>query len=634
MKRLIVFVFLCQVLLSGYAQQYQVSLIPDSLLRNADAVKRMEEMQIQFKAEDKVIVKRKYAITILNEQGSKHAQYQNSYSSLEGLSDISGNLYDAAGKKIKSVKRRDIADLSSSDGFSLMLDDRIKVHNFNHNQYPYTIEYEDQQQLKGSYFLPYWSPVDDERFSVEKSMFRVEFPAGYDMRYKELNLTDGAVSAEVSNNKTLQWTLTGKKAFVFEPFQPPFNELAPAVYLGASSFYFGGFNGNMKTWFDFGKFQIQLNKGKDELPDRIKADVKRIVTPLATTEEKVSGLYAYMQQNTRYISVQLGIGGWQPFEAKYVANNRYGDCKALSNYMVSLLKEAGIKAHYVIVNAGNNRMGLREDFPAPYFNHVICCVPNGKDSIWLECTSQTSPAGYMGSFTGSRNALLVGDDGGYVVSTPYYREADNKQIRLVKGTVDKDGNLQATVTTVFTGIQQEEAHSLIHDASNSDREKYLNTALGLPTYTILKHSYAESPGKIPVITETLELQAPSFASMTGKRLFIQPNLFNKSRTRLSSETVRKFPVVFSLGYTDEDSVVVAIPNGYTAESLPKPVSIQTDFAAYTIRYTVENNQIIMVRKHTRKKMRLDASAYKDVVSYYDQIIRADAGRVVLVKKEE
>ena len=59
-----------------------------------------------------------------------------------------------------------------------------------------------------------------------------------------------------------------------------------------------------------------------------------------------------MQNNTRYISIQLGIGGWRPFEAAYVASKGYGDCKALSNYMYSLLKEAGILSYYTLVKAG------------------------------------------------------------------------------------------------------------------------------------------------------------------------------------------------------------------------------------------------------------------------------------------
>jgi len=85
--------------------------------------------------------------------------------------------------------------------------------------------------------------------------------------------------------------------------------------------------------------------------------------------------------------------------------------------MVALLKEANIKANYVLIAAGDDQPDMLTDFPSPYFNHATVCVPMDKDSIWLECTSQTLPAGYIGSFTGNRHALLINELGGQIVTT-------------------------------------------------------------------------------------------------------------------------------------------------------------------------------------------------------------------------
>src|SRR5215831_13378381 len=95
-----------------YSQDYNVILIPDSLTKNSNAVKRFEELHVIIKSVEKMIVKHKYAITILNERGDDYAAYYNDYNKLHDLSDISGALYDAFGKKIKGVKKKDITDVS------------------------------------------------------------------------------------------------------------------------------------------------------------------------------------------------------------------------------------------------------------------------------------------------------------------------------------------------------------------------------------------------------------------------------------------------------------------------------------------------------------------------------------------
>lgn len=88
------------------AQIYNVLLIPDSLLKHANAVMRTEEYNISIKSIGSAIVKQKYAITVLNENGDKFAQFTTFYSQFVKINDISGKLYDASGKLIKSVKKK------------------------------------------------------------------------------------------------------------------------------------------------------------------------------------------------------------------------------------------------------------------------------------------------------------------------------------------------------------------------------------------------------------------------------------------------------------------------------------------------------------------------------------------------
>lgn len=627
--------FSCSVicfLVYGYAQDYAVSFIPDSLKTNASVVKRKEEIYVVIKSISKAVVKRKYAITILNEKGDDYAQYANSYTKLISLSDISGKLFDADGKLIRSIKRKDIADMSVGDDVSLLTDLRTKSFSFYHRNYPYTVEFEDEQVFDGIFFLPKWIPVEDEKMSVQESRFIVETPTDYVLRYKQFSYS-GEPVIKSDKDKVYVWGIKMYKAISEEVLRPDWRDITPTVYIAPTEFSIGEFKGDMSTWKSFGQFMNQLNAGKDVLPESVKQAVKEIAAKYATTKEKVSAIYEYMQKNTRYISIQLGIGSWQPFDAKYVASNKYGDCKALSNYMVSMLKEVGIRTHYVLINAGESAREVVEDFPSPNFNHAIACVPEGKDTIWLECTSQTVPVGFMGSFTGSRKALVINEDGGHVVLTKNYHSNDNQQFRKVEGVIDVNGNLKAKLTTTFTGEQQELPHSLIHEATEEQRKKYLNNVISLPTYKVVNIDYTEQKQSNPFIRESLTIECPDFVSVTGKRLFIQPNLFNKFNTRLPETEKRMYPIVLKANYTDWDTVLITIPDGYTVESLPKPVNLKSSFGEYAISFSVKDKLVEMIRFNKRFKQTLPATAYVDVAKYFDAIRKADYARVVFVKNE-
>ncbi|MEO6537704.1 MAG: DUF3857 and transglutaminase domain-containing protein [Ferruginibacter sp.] len=614
------------------AQEYNVNLIPDSLRLNANAVKRSEELRIIIKSPGSAVIKHKYAITILNEAGEEFSGYQNGYDKLQSLYDISGHLYDAAGKEIKSARKKDIADIGYNDPISIFTDNRVRQHNFYHKLFPYTIVYEDEKEFKGIFYLPNWSPVSDEKIAIQQSRFIVEFPLDYKIRFKQFNYPGKPVlTTTIVNSYT--WQVQNMKAVEYEPFQPPVSEVTTNVIVAPANFEIGGYTGNMESWQQLGNFILKLNAGLDVLPENIKRDIHRLTDGMTNKEEKINILYDYLQKNTHYISIQLGIGGWQPFDAKYVATKGYGDCKALSNYMTSILKEAGINANYVLINAGKGKKGLWEDFPSPYFNHAIMCVPSEKDTLWLECTSQTVSPGFMGSFTGDRKALMIGKDGGVVVNTPVYKSSDNLQLRKVNASVDELGNVMADVYTKSTGIQQELQHSLMHDATNEERKKYLNEALNLPTYAVEKSDYAETKGKIPFINEHLKVSSPSYANITGKRLFIKPNLFNKTTTILDNIKPRKFDIEYPNAFRDVDTVSIILPQGYTLEALPADVNLKNKFGTYSISFQVKDNIINLLRVYERHEAVYPAKDYLELAKFYDDMFKADRSKIVFVKKE-
>lgn len=113
----------------------------------------------------------------------------------------------------------------------------------------------------------------------------------------------------------------------------------------------------------------------------------------------------------------MGLAGWQPQFADQVFKNRYGDCKDLSTYMVSMLNVVNIKS-YPALALTRNKGVVDSEQPSNQFNHCIVCVPLDNDTLWLECTSTYNDLGDVPSTIEDINALVIGDQKGRLVRTP------------------------------------------------------------------------------------------------------------------------------------------------------------------------------------------------------------------------
>lgn len=612
---------------------YCISHIPSGLIKNANVVKRMEYIDLKVKNPGEAILKKKYAITILNEKGDDYAIFEEYYDKIHSIESIEGKLFDAFGKEIKTVKTRDVSDLSGVSDNNLMDDYRRKFHQFYCKTYPYTVEYEVEMKYNGILFFPTWVPRISSNYAVQESYISITAPSSYKIRYRAFNYNSSPNISEEKNQTTMIWGVKELPAIEEEYAQPNWYEINPVIFFAPSDFEIQEYNGNMNTWQDFGKFVYTLKKGRDVLPDEIKKQVQIIKSDLTDKKEIVKNLYKYFQNNTRYVSIQLGIGGWQPFDAKFVASKAYGDCKALANYMYSLLQEAGIPSYYTLVKAGENAYPIIADFPSQQFNHVILCVPLEKDTIWLECTSKTFPAGYLGSFTADRDALLVDESDSKLIHTPQYKTEDNLQLRHITASLDSEATLKIVSITNYSGLQQEDVHSLIHSLSKDKVKEFLHHEFDFATYDINNFNYIEDLSMIPSITENIDITVSNYATITGKRLFIVPNIMNRMHHKLSVDSSRKFDLELKAKYRDLDSVEIDLPDGYVPEAMPKNVSVESKFGKYSSSIKLLGDKLFYYRKIEFNGGHFLPKDYNELVSFYDAISKADRSKIVLVKKE-
>lgn len=618
----------------GADPKYPVSSISEELKKNVDVVFRQDKMVFKINSQKEATLYVHQVVTIFNEKGKHYASEVIGYDKLTKVVSFKGTAYDAAGNIIKKLKSSEIYDQSSYDGFSLYSDNRLKAANLSQGAYPYTVEYEYEILYKYLFQIPGFVVVSNERTSVEESSYELIYPVHLKPRYKTINIdTKPEVTVTKEAFESTKWSFKNVMPIKFEAFGPPRGEVISSIMAGPTTFEYDGYTGVMNEWNDLGRWISSLNKGRDVLPEATKIKVKQLVSEKNTQEEKIKVLYEYMQNKTRYVSIQLGIGGFQPFEATVVDNTGYGDCKALSNYMVAMLDVAGIKSHYALIRAGAGSPKMVTDFPSSQFNHAVVAVPNGADTLWLECTSQTNPFGYIGTFTGDRQALIITNDGAKIVNTTAYSANENTQVRKAKVTLLPSGDGTAKIETVYSGTQYEnDGLSFILDNQFDEQKKWIEENTSIASFDIKSFSMKNVKAKIPSAVVTLDLNLRKLASVSGKRLFVTPNLMNRSTYVPEKIAERKTNVVRRTTYMDVDSIHYELPEGIYPEFLPEPVVIKTVFGEYEASYKVDDKGLLYIRRVKMNKGEFPASSYPQMIDFYKNISKADNTKLVFLNK--
>jgi len=624
------------------APKYAVADIPAALREGAHAVLRADDEVVTVKSAGRLVHAVHRVITVLDAAGDDFGRHSVGYDALNSLGYLRGAVYDADGRLLHQLRAAEIHDQGMGDaGGSFMTDVRVRYADLRQPQAPYTVEFDYEIVSDNTLFYPDWQPQEEEGLAVQSATLRVTTPAALPLRYQERQLPARTTVAHTSTGgqEIYQWQLSDIQAIDDEEVSPPLADLTPAVVLAPGAFEVQGHKGTAATWRGFGQWNYELNAGRDQLPPATLAKVAALVKDAPDARARARRVYDMLQGSTRYISVQLGLGGWQTFPASAVAGTGYGDCKALSNYTKALLAAAGVPAYVALVGAGSTRADLRADFPSSQFNHAVVCVPLAQggrpDTLWLECTSQTEAFGYMGSFTGNRHALLLTPEGGKLVATPRYGAAENRLERRTDLFLDAVGGATVTARTLRTGQEQDLYAQLLHELGPVEQKKYVTDRLRLPTFTLTKFNLTAAPaGPTPGVVETLGLALPGFAMPSGKRVFVNPNLLSRLPALPAQVGERQAALWLPSASLHADTVRLHLPAGFRAEALPAAVQFSTAYGTYASQYqSLPDGTVQYTRRLELKRGRMPRTAYAGYLDFRRKISTADKAQVVLLRTE-
>lgn len=627
-RLLITFITTFSVLIQIYAQ------VPSALASNGGkAVAVVNNFDAVFTQTDlnNATYKVTQSVTILDKQGEAYGYFYTYGDKFRELKNFSGVVKNVSGAVIRKVGKKDltISSLSeqmASDAYSIVYECKSPT-------YPYTVEYTYEERWKnGILAYPPFTPVEGYMQSVSNANYTIELPADMSLRYNT-NFDCRIKDEKIGDKHIYTFSVQDMGYIEKEPLSPLFREISPRVLIAPADFCYDSHCGNMSDWKSYGLWVNGLLKDRDILPPPVTEKIKDLVKGAKDDREKVEILYKYLQDNSRYVSIQLGIGGFQPMEASLVSKSNYGDCKGLSNLMKAYLNVIGIPSNYCEISMKKGKYLYGNFANISQTDHAILLVPLPNDSIWLECTSQRLPFGYVHDDIAGHDALVVTENGGKLCRLPVYADSLNRKQSVLTINLSEDGSAKGEAILV------ENLHgyaSNVYRMTSKDRKDvvtYLNRNLKFPKIQFNQINAVENKSSLPSCTLTVGFDAGEFANRTGTRLFIPVCPLNKNEFNVFSSKDRNLDIQVNNGYSQADTVIYNLPDGYVIESSPKDVSVKTPYGTLETSVRQDGNQVIYSQNIDVYTGKYDKEEYSQYKNFYTQITNASKRRFVLKKAE-
>jgi transglutaminase-like putative cysteine protease len=627
--RLLLTLFALNCFTISAQENYSTFLLPKELTENANAVMRLDQTEINILKRDKMVIKKKQVITILNEYGMRYFDAGESFSKSQSVNAIEAHIYDVGGKELKKFKKKDFKEQSLSRG-AYVMDDKLLSLDYTPVAYPFTLVYTSEIETTNTAFIPQWSPVAGSLASTEKSTIKITYPQDLGFKYKGYNF-NGPIPGETAGANTVSFTAESLPAMKIEDYQPALYKIKPFVLFGLEKFHLEGVDGEAQSWEAFGKWMYDvLLTGTDELTPETQEKIKTLTAGETDPLKKAQIVYEYVQSKTRYVLVALGIGGWKPMLAKDVDRLGYGDCKALTNYTRALLKAVGVDSYYTVIYGDSDSRDMREDFVSMQGNHIILAIPNNGKYVWLECTSQSLPFGFQGDFTDNRLALLVKPEGGQIVRTGVYEPKGNSQNTTGNYTVTETGAISAELHIASRGLQYDSRYTYETYSPADLDEMYKHRFSNINNVKLTKTKLVNDKAA-QQLTEDIFMQAESYCSKSGGRLIFPVNAFNQFTSVPQRYRNRKMPFEISEGFYDVDEITIVLPAGFSIEARPENTTISDKFGEYKTEYELKEGRLIFRRSLLLNEGAYGSSEYENYRLFAEKISRNDNAKIVLVK---
>ena len=261
---------------------------------------------------------------------------------------------------------------------------------------------------------------------TRRSRLIVDLPASVKARIQEHHLSFARKEVTTGGRRIYTWART-------EVPKPEVEPLAPDSSFGESLVIASPIKwGDIATWYS------GLAKDRYALTPEIEQALAHTVANAKTLDDSVRAVHRWVAQDYRYVSLSLGLAGFQPHSPSEVFANNYGDCKDKATFFIALMKKMGVTAYPVLLSSFG---GVIRTLPTGHqFNHMIAAVDLKGHRTYVDLTADIVPYGSLPPQEQGEFGLVVHPDGSSEeITFPTDPQAGNKTEMHLVGSLTPDG---------------------------------------------------------------------------------------------------------------------------------------------------------------------------------------------------
>ena len=441
---------------------------------------------------------------------------------------------------------------------------------------------------------------------VKYSKMTLSAPAAMKINTLPQN-TDGAMTATVTpsaggSRKTYVWKMSDLSTIVPEPMMPPTYSFIPTVEIST-----------IPSWQVIAKWYQGLAAGQMAVSPEIKETVRTLTAGKTTDTDKAKAIYYWVEGQTRYVALELGLSAFQPHPAAEVCRNRYGDCKDMATLLLTMLHEAGIKTAWPVLLGAESQAPVQSYLAAPtFFDHAIVRADIDGKPYWFDSTAAMCPFGQIPGGDRGVHAFVIRDGVGSFETIPLGAPEDNCETTITKVNLHADGSADCQTTVNLSGDNGLGARLSFRGLQTDQLKPGFQSMVShfSPNASLLDYTLSPLADRDQPVVFGLTYHAPLWATRTGHLLILDGK--DMSSTPYD-RAERVYPIYEDKTGEAVEDMIVTLPAGYTVEDKPDDIHEKMPLGDYEQTVTLSGNTLtvhLVVTSHPGEIAPADYDAAK------------------------